>query len=453
MSNQPPPGQWNQQPPNQWGQPPAPPIIFPRPPRPGRPKWPFVAGAIVLVVAVATGVAIWQSTGKGSGAGHAADSSESSRPSVDLSGLDVGHYDVTPHSFPGPPTPQEAANIEAFKLGQWIVTPPEVVPSLIYPNGVPLTTPEVAATTVSANGDKVIQPVLEKYGMVSGFVLQGFSKPVKEFQRNPAGGTLLVTMLTSFPAADQAAHAAEEMEATDFAVNPANAHVDIPGYPDAHAHWRPGIASIGVTMARKAVVVSINYFDPTTNTAELLAAQVQRILDAEAPLMDQAINAPAASLTLMPIDPDHMLSRLLVKGDPPPVGPTFAAVAGNATIICESPEAIQQNLFDTAGVDRCSGSAEGTVLRTRDDAAAKELAAKFIAIDKTKSVDRDITPPRGVPGAVCLEKKPEEWKDTPNTRFVCSVTFGRYVASVFSGDEKDALQRAAAQFALLVNNE
>jgi serine/threonine kinase PknH len=440
----------NQAPPNQWGQPP-PPAVAPRPPRPSqRRTWWFVIAAVVLVIAVAVGVTIAKLTGdKGTAQAKPA---ENSRPSVDLSGLDIGSYDVKPHDFPGPPTLEEARNMEAFNLAQWIVAPPDVFPALTYINGIPLPTAESAATAVSANGNTVIKPVLEKYQMVSGFVLQGFPRPIKEFNVHP-NGTLLNLMLTSFPGETQAAQAATEMDATDFAVNPANVAVPIPGYPDAHAHWIPGIASIGVTMARKEKVVSITFFDPASNTADLLGAQIQRTLDAEVPLLDRGTATPEAALTMMPIDPDHMLSRLLVKGPPPPVGPTFARVSGNATIICESAEAIQQNLNVTAGVDRCAGSPDGTVQRARDDAAAKDLQAKLHAIDAAKFLDHEIAAPQGVPGALCIERKADQWKDDPNSRFVCSVTFGRYVANVQSADQKDALQRAAAQYALLVNNE
>ncbi len=154
---------------------------------------------------------------------------------------------------------------------------------------------------------------------------------------------------------------------------------------------------------------------------------------------------------MLPIDPDHMLSRLLIKGPTPPIGPALARVAGSAVIICEGSAGIQQNVFGTAGVDRCAGSPDGTVTRARDEAAAKTLVAKQLEIDA--DLDHKITPPAGVPDATCYEQKPDKWKDDPSNRFYCSLTYGRYVASVFSGDEKDVLQRAAAQYALLVNND
>ncbi len=168
-------------------------------------------------------------------------------------------------------------------------------------------------------------------------------------------------------------------------------------------------------------------------------------------MLDQSATVPEAALTLLPIDPDHMLSRLLIKGPTPPVGPGFAAFAGSAVAICEGSQGIQQNLYGNAGVDRCAGSDVGTVARARDDAAAKDLMTKSVDIDT--DVDHKIPSPQGVPDAICVEQKPEKWKDAPNYRFGCYVTYGRYVASVVSGEQKDVLQAAAAQYALLVNND
>ena len=43
------------------------------------------------------------------------------------------------------------------------------------------------------------------------------------------------------------------------------------------------------------------------------------------------------------------------------------------------------------------------------------------------------------------------WSHSPDVRFVCQVTYGRYVAHVFSGDEDDVRQRAAAQSILVTS--
>jgi len=431
---------------------PAPPTVVPWAAHRRRSRrWPLAIGAVVLLIVVATGIAAVWLSGAGGDDGQAR-SNTTTHPAVDLSTLDIGSYDVTPRSFPGPPTLDEGRNIEAFTLAQWIVTPPDVDPSLIYINGLPVVTPAEAATGVSATGTPVVQPVLEKYGMISGFLLQGGQRSSDD-RTNPKNGFVQI-MLTSFPGPEQARRAAAEMDATDFAVNPANVHLDIPGYPDAHAHWTPGIPDVAATMASRSLVVSIYFLAEDLHaTAADLAAQLQKILDAQLPLMDRADPSAEAALTLAPIDPDHMLSRVLIKGDPPPVGPNFVRVGGNAVIVCEGPTYIQQNLYGTADVDRCAGSHDGSVVvRAGAEAAAKELATGMVEAD-AKDIDHKITAPQGVPDAVCYEQNQDQWKDNHDVRFVCVVASGRYVASVYSGEEKDVLRRAAAQYALLVNNE
>src|ERR1700761_1549791 len=209
---------------DQSSQPHWPPVTPRHPASNQRRTWLFVIAAIVLVVAVTAGVIVWRLNGNGDGSGAAPAEPTKTTPKVDLSTLDIGTYDVKPREFTGPPTLEEGRNLEAFNLAQWIVPPPDVIPTLTYLNMVPVTSPAVAATAVSGNGNKVIQPVLEKYGMVSGFLLSGFPKPVTEAVQNP-GASLLNIMVTSYPSAEQAGHAAADMDAVDFAVNPANVAV------------------------------------------------------------------------------------------------------------------------------------------------------------------------------------------------------------------------------------
>lgn len=406
---------------------------------------------MILVVAVAAGVGIWQLSGRSSDSSKTA-ASEDTGPKIDLSSLDIGHYDVKPRDFQGATTKAEGRNLEAFNLAEGVALPPDVVPTLTYLQGVPTPEPATAAAAMSASGQPVVQPVLEKHAMISGYLIQGFPKPVREFVRAPAP-PLLNILVTSFPSADSATRAAAEMDATDSAVNAENVTVPIPNYPDAHAHYRPGFSTIGATMARDDEVVSISFADVPGTTAELLGAQVSRILDVQVPLMDQLISNPEAGLTMLTADPDHMVSRLLIDGKTPPFGTQLQSLGAHASTLCASSPVIQQNLFGKAGVDRCAGMSGGTVMRTRDEAAAKELLHTTFEAESAEYVDHQITTPQGVPDVICSEQKPAFWKDNANARFNCSLSYGRYVAAVSSNEELDVRQRAAAQYALLVNND
>lgn len=68
------------------------------------------------------------------------------------------------------------------------------------------------------------------------------------------------------------------------------------------------------------------------------------------------------------------------------------------------------------------------------------------------SVDHDVASPDGLSDAKCYEQKNALRADSANSRFICWVPFGRYVAEVSSNGEKDARQRAAAQYAILANS-
>src|SRR6185312_5620230 len=111
-------------------------------------------------------------------------------------------------------------------------------------------------TTIAGTGTPLTQPVLDKYGMIAAYAVQGVNKRLVDFAREKNGDWMQV-MLTSFPNEDSAARAAAEMDATDFAVNPENQTTEIPGYPQAKAHFRPASPSVAATMASGRLVASV----------------------------------------------------------------------------------------------------------------------------------------------------------------------------------------------------
>jgi hypothetical protein len=431
----PPPSQW----PQQWGPVPAP-TAAARTKR--RRRWILVAAAVVLVVAVAGGIGIWRWTsGKSTQA-----------QGIDISKLDVGHYATKPRTLSRPATEQEGRFLEAFRLAEGIANPYDIDPKFDHVYGDAVPDPKLAATSIAGTVTPLVQPVLEKYGMISAYIVQGISTRISEFLRTRNGDVLLI-MLTSFPNDDAAARAATEMDATDFAVNPDNQHLTIPGYPQAKAHYRPGYASIAATMARGRLVVSVVTSGTTVSGLSDLRQQVQRTFDAQAPLMDQLIPAAEAGLTLLPLDPDHMLSRSFIAGDQPNISDTYGSVGPRAAALCAGDQELKDGLFGHTGVDRCASTPDGQLLRAGDDGAASALLTKMVQADAAEYMDHEVAPPEGLTtNARCYEEKQEMWSDDANLRFECAVSFGRYVAWVHSNEDKDARQRAAAQYAILVNS-
>jgi serine/threonine kinase PknH len=452
----PPPGQ---QAPPRWTPPPGPygPYSPPGGPQAGptwqqqagpapkkRNRWILVAAAVFLVVALAAAFGIWQLTG--------GEHQPSQPKAVDLSRLDTGKYNTKPRPLAGPTTLEEGRFLDAFHLAEGVANPYEVDPVLDHIYGNPMPDPKVAATTISGTGTPLTQPVLEKYGAITAYTVEALNKRLPEFSRDK-NGELLLVMVTSFPNDDAAAHAAAEMDAVDFAVNKENQAVSIPGYPQTKAHIRPGSPSIGSTTATGRFVSSVLARSDANPKLPYLSQRVKRTLDLQVPLLDKLITALEPALTALPLDPDRMLSRLFVSAEEPKISAEFGSQGPRAAVLCEDTGARKQGLFDQAGVDRCAFSNDSSLVRTKDEATATAMLPKFAESERPEFIDHDIAPPDGLKDAKCFEQKQEIWSDNANARFVCYVSYGRYIASVISNEEKDVHQRAAAQYALLVNSE
>src|SRR4051812_28764244 len=133
-------------------------------------------------------------------------------------------------------------------------------------------------------------------------------------------------MLTSFPNDDSAARAAAEMDATDFAVNPENQSTEIPGYPQAKAHFRPASPSIAATIASGRLVASVAVRSDSRPNLQYLQQRIKRTFDLQMPLMSKLIPDVEVTLTSLPRDPDNMLSRAFVPGDQPKVSVNFGTI-------------------------------------------------------------------------------------------------------------------------------
>lgn len=420
-------------------------------------RWIALAAAVVLVVAVAAGIGIWRLTsGKSSeqtsgGPTTSASSSATPTSKANLSNIDVGKYPTEPRTLPPRPTEDEGRFVEAFRLAEGLANPYDVDPIYAYSNGLATPDPKAAATSITLTSTPIVQPVLEKYGMISAFQLSGISKSLVDFQRERTAD-LVILMLSSFPNVDSAARAATEMDQTDFAVNPDNRHLSIPGQPDAKAHYRPGLASVAATMARSTFVVSVIVQSSTETSMDPIIGRVQKFLEAQTPLMNKLLPVPVAALTLQPLDPDQMLGRMFVEAGQPVVSEFTGTLGVRGSALCADSVARKDGLFGEAGVDRCAVTQGSQLLRAKDNAAATALLPKLVQAGTDQYIEREVPAPANVPNVQCFEQKKEVWADTERLRFQCGVSYDRYVAWVNSADENDVRQRAASQFAILANS-
>ncbi|WP_153805612.1 hypothetical protein [Nocardia sp. SYP-A9097] len=282
--------------------------------------------------------------------------------------------------------------------------------------------------------DPLLRPIVERNGMMFGFGMAATGEPDTARVR--------VTVL-QFPEAAAARSAAIEAEAAGFSSAPkANAPVTLDWYPDAKAHWRQDVPALDAALARGNYLIVVNATRPEPNLAALQEL-TKRAIAAQLPLLDQLPPLSVRDMRQQEFDPQGMLRRALHSGED--LAPNFdreaVFTARGFRHVAVEPE-LWRRLIVVGGIDavaRTSGG--GLVARARNDKAAGAV------LNELRGTGRQAAEaPPGVPDAFCVET------GSATERFTCTVRSGRYVAQVASGQLQDAHQRAAAQFALLVNS-
>ncbi|MGW4356375.1 protein kinase domain-containing protein [Nocardia sp. NPDC004582] len=401
---------------------------------------PLLIGIVVLVAALIAGLVTWQILRRSGGSGP------------DLATLDVGHYATTPRKFTGSPTVEEGRALAADAIAEGIPDPFQIDSTLDHRYGTAQTSPAAAATMIAGTSTPLTQPVLEKYGMISSYGVVGLTKRFFDWTAAPQGNMLMVLTM-SYPNPDAATRAATEMEAVDFAASPDNVRIPIPGFAQAHAHYRPTSPTIGATWSYRTFVTSVIVaLDVKSFDVDTLAQRVGQVFTAQAPLLDNVRLVVEASLTLQSRDPDQMLRRAFVTNDQQPISATYNSIGPHAASMCENAQPHRDRLSERAGIDRCATTSESNVLRARDEDSALKFLAATIKSDRAEYIKRDVDSPAGLSAARCFETKDGIWASEANVRFQCGVTFGRHVAFVWSNDEQDVRRRAAAQYVILANS-
>jgi hypothetical protein len=377
-------------------------------------------------------------------------------PAVDVSTLDTGKYLTLPRRLGQVASEEEGRMAEAIRMAEAVADPTTVDPTLVEQVVFsPLITPADVASNISMTGQAVVAPVLAKYGMVSGRLLLASNTNVDTSgsQRSDQDVKSVLIMLVRFPDATAAKNAAVEMDAADFAVSPDNVPVPVTKYPAAHGHWRPSNPSMASTLARNDFVIHVLVANPTPNL-ETLTGMVEKTFDHEIAALDRFQPTPVDRIAKLPKDPDGLLGRLvdLTPGTEPTLSTSVASYGPNGARQVQNEREITDRAYENAGVDRAAlwidpklgGS---TLLRARDRDAAITLMAEEVATDA--DIDHPVDGVRGLSDSKCFALKPDSSTDAPALQVECYVQYDRYVAGTYGGDQADARQRAAAQYALL----
>ncbi|WP_067818982.1 DUF7373 family lipoprotein [Nocardia inohanensis] len=375
----------------------------------------------------------------------------------DIRRFDVGQYSVLPLDYRAQYSHKvyQGKELGAMRLAGFVATGAEIDPNLKYGReGYGITTAENVGNVLAA----VDTPIINGSNMMFGFSMAAADTDPgtrdKTVQReanrtdgsNSAKTTSVNIVVLQFPDAESAAKIAADIEAADFAVAAdANQAVTLEKYPEAKGHWRPGIPSLGVTLAHGNYLINVFIQKPSPELAELKAL-AQQAVSVQLPLLDQLPPLTARDMVRQDYDSQGMFRRTLhPKDSPDPAVNTEWVFTARGFLHQVTEQDRWRAMLDPSGVDFVSQAKGGALLlRARDAGAAASLTTAITGSFKNKA-----SAPQGVPDVIC-----EEAADPKTTeRFRCVVRYSRYVALVASNQLTDAHQRAAAQYALLANAE
>lgn len=367
---------------------------------------------------------------------------------IDVRTLDTGSYPVDRYTY------QERAKgsgpvLEGMRMAEAVTPAVRIDPSLTVGRG-GIVLPDADTVVEVSHLSGVSRPILENRGFIAGYAASGSDKP------DPAGSdapdptsTTVTVRLLRFPTEDAAKLAARELEDADFDVaREQNRKLTIAEYPDAFAHWRPGVPNIGMTMPRKEFVIAVFASRPRADEQDLVS-WARKTLDAQVPLVDAFEPTPADRVDDLPVDPGRMLARTLVdsRDGHTPNPDDFAVYGPNALVLGAPDQAKRQQLVDDTDLDAMSLTEENVLFRVRDAAAGRNLIDGLIGSLGERWVSGSA--PERVPDTTCMRLPRSSSGDGV---YRCYVSYKRYVALVNADSETSVQRKASAQYALLANS-
>src|SRR5690606_31237555 len=201
---------------------------------------------------------------------------------VDVRTLEVSDYPIEPLDVNGVRVASDGPILEGLRMAGAIAVPHEIDDDLVHNWGTDVIDSPKKAADASAISN-VNLPTLERHGFLVAFDIAEADEPFPtDVRPTETDATVTRVVLMRFPDADRARTAARELESTDFAVSPDNRPVTVPGYPQAHAHWRPGIKTVSALMAHGEIVISLFLQHPTPDL-DAMTTRLREIFDAQLP--------------------------------------------------------------------------------------------------------------------------------------------------------------------------
>ncbi|MEU7142621.1 hypothetical protein ABZ942_24460 [Nocardia sp. NPDC046473] len=398
---------------------------------------PRVATAILVVLAT---------VGAGGCASSVQGTGVSGEP--DVRALDTGRFPTAPPKIAAHLDDLGYARLEAARLADAVLSPHEVDPK--YAIGASAR----VHTDAQSVGQYLAEPaiaVLLNHGFVLGFSTGSVEEgaPLTDAAADSRQRDGLTVTVSRFPDATAAKAAAAELDAVDLGLNPENAAVSLPKYPDSRAHWRPAFPTLGSTTPHGNYVISVLAETRTADINRLVDA-TQKYLDAEVAELDKFTATPIGKFSTLRQDPDGVLVRVIHdKGVvPPPDGQGEVVLTLRGYLNYVQDQSGRFPVLRRAGVDRVAVAPSAFGFRATDDAAAARFVAESAELGNAAD-RRAVDPPTDVPGAACVQ----DYVAPKDAQFRCFVSYRRYAALVLGGRLWETQQRAAAQYALLANDQ
>ncbi|WP_280220190.1 DUF7373 family lipoprotein [Nocardia neocaledoniensis] len=358
---------------------------------------------------------------------------------------DHGAYSVRPIATDYDDTASRSRGIlvESLRLGEHLLIAEEVDPDLSISRGGGVIADHGGVDgLLSAVQMAALRPfdVLGAFGAIAG----------NDQLHNEAVDKSLTISLVALPSEESAVAAAAAMAAADFGANAENAPLAVPEHPAALTHWRPGVPTVGSWLVWKNLVIRV-FAKVAEPRPEALVDLLTRTYRAQLAELATFTPTPAAELATAQIDRDGLLTRLVATGDPTPDRKEFAVYGPRAFALLLDRPLMRSRMFDEHRVRAIAVSHNKILYHTESPTAAES----FDAAIQTGQAEEYVTM-RGVPATAdvsCFRALRPDLRLVQARRFTCLIRHDEFVARVYSNQELDARQLAAAQYTLLADSQ
>ncbi|MFI6871658.1 hypothetical protein [Nocardia sp. NPDC050406] len=366
------------------------------------------------------------------------------RQGTSVHGLDVGNYQTTPRLIGHATYDKQARIRESQRLGDFVAVPFEIDP--VYAQECTGGLRPHIVVNRKGLGDLVINDTFDD---VAADLRAGWVNTWCSASETQDKYLTLNLAVLQFPDAATAARVGPTLEHDDFTYNIDNQPVTLAKYPEARAHWRPQVNSIGVWAVHERFVVFLRIVDDTTAPdLAVLTARAERALEVQLPLLDQYRPTPDAEFATIALDPEGLLGRTL-PSDPTTTGQRNpdGVYTGRGALV--GLDATSLDFLTVGEVDQIAYG-ETRVFRSR---TAKGALALWNMWEQTEG---DLPPNQRIidapPGlgehTVCFEKT---MTDGAVVTAQCNFQVDRFNVAVGANNRASLYQQAAAQYVLLTS--